>query len=152
MADEQHPQPTISHGCRRLAHGELAQGHANGALTTLVNNVAPTDLVGPGRGDRSLAEITYHAWDTIMTVALKQLVWCARHAVPHLGDAESASIARERRMRSSTECAASAAALARGPAAAGDPRSACRKRFARTLARLCTWTGRSSFGSSAASR
>jgi len=63
-----------------------------GALTTLVNNVAPTDLVGPGRGDRSLAEITDHAWDTIMTVALKQLVWCARYAVPHLGGAEGASI------------------------------------------------------------
>jgi NAD(P)-dependent dehydrogenase (short-subunit alcohol dehydrogenase family) len=63
-----------------------------GALTTLVNNVAPTDLVGPGRGDRSLAEITDEAWDSIMTVALKQLVWCARHAVPHLGAAENASI------------------------------------------------------------
>ncbi len=55
-----------------------------GGLTTLVNNVAPTDLVGPGRGDRSLAEITDDAWDGIMTVALKQMVWCARHAVPHL--------------------------------------------------------------------
>ncbi len=58
-----------------------------GGLTTLVNNVAPTDLVGPGRGDRALAEITDHAWDDIMTVALKQLVWCARHAVRHLTDA-----------------------------------------------------------------
>jgi NAD(P)-dependent dehydrogenase (short-subunit alcohol dehydrogenase family) len=63
-----------------------------GALTTLVNNVAPTDLVGPGRGDRSLAEITDGAWDSIMTVALKQLMWCARYAVPHLAAAENASI------------------------------------------------------------
>jgi NAD(P)-dependent dehydrogenase (short-subunit alcohol dehydrogenase family) len=63
-----------------------------GELTTLVNNVAPTDLVGPGRGDRSLAEITDDAWDSIMTVALKQLVWCARHAVPHLASAGGASI------------------------------------------------------------
>jgi NAD(P)-dependent dehydrogenase (short-subunit alcohol dehydrogenase family) len=63
-----------------------------GALTTLVNNVAPTDLVGPGRGDRSLAEITDDAWDDIMQVALKQLVWCARHAVPHLAEQHGASI------------------------------------------------------------
>ena len=63
-----------------------------GGLTTLVNNAAPTDLVGPGRGDRSLAEITDDAWDAIMTVALKQLVWCTRHAAPHLAAAEGASI------------------------------------------------------------
>jgi NAD(P)-dependent dehydrogenase (short-subunit alcohol dehydrogenase family) len=63
-----------------------------GGLTTLVNNVAPTDLVGPGRGDRSLAEITDESWDEIMTVALKQLVWCARHAVPHLAAGSGASI------------------------------------------------------------
>ena len=55
-----------------------------GGLTTLVNNAAPTDLVGPGRGDRSLGEITDDAWDAIMTVALKQIVWCTRHSVPHL--------------------------------------------------------------------
>jgi NAD(P)-dependent dehydrogenase (short-subunit alcohol dehydrogenase family) len=63
-----------------------------GGLTTLVNNVAPTDLVGPGRGDRSLAEITDDAWDSIMTVALKQIVWCARHAVPHLAAGAGPSI------------------------------------------------------------
>jgi NAD(P)-dependent dehydrogenase (short-subunit alcohol dehydrogenase family) len=63
-----------------------------GTLTTLVNNVAPTDLVGPGRGDRSLAEITDEAWDDIMRVALKQLVWCARHAVPYLSQQPGSSI------------------------------------------------------------
>jgi NAD(P)-dependent dehydrogenase (short-subunit alcohol dehydrogenase family) len=63
-----------------------------GALTTLVNNAAPTDLVGPGRGDRSLGEITDDAWDAIMTVALKQIVWCTRHSVPHLTRAEGAAI------------------------------------------------------------
>jgi NAD(P)-dependent dehydrogenase (short-subunit alcohol dehydrogenase family) len=63
-----------------------------GSLTTLVNNAAPTDLVGPGRGDRALAEIADDAWDSIMTGALKQLVWCARHAVPHLLHAEGAAI------------------------------------------------------------
>jgi len=63
-----------------------------GGLSTLVNNAAPTDLIGPGRSDRSLGEITDDAWDSIMTVALKQLVWCARYAVPHLGRADGASI------------------------------------------------------------
>ncbi len=63
-----------------------------GTLTTLVNNAAPTDLVGPGRGDRSLADITDDAWDTIMTGALKQLVWCTRHAAPLLAQSEGASI------------------------------------------------------------
>lgn len=63
-----------------------------GALTTLVNNAAPTELIGPGRSDRSLAEITDDAWDSIMTVALKQLVWCTRHSAPHLAKAEGASI------------------------------------------------------------
>ncbi len=63
-----------------------------GGLTTLVNNAAPTDLVGPGRGDRSLGEITDDAWDAIMTVALKQIVWCTRHAVPHLTRCDGAAI------------------------------------------------------------
>ena len=49
---------------------------ATARSTTLVNNAAPTDLVGPGCGDRPLGEITDDAWDAIMTVALKQLVWC----------------------------------------------------------------------------
>jgi NAD(P)-dependent dehydrogenase (short-subunit alcohol dehydrogenase family) len=62
-----------------------------GTLTTLVNNAAPTDLVGPGRGDRSVAEITDANWDAIMTVGLKQVVWCARHAVPHLAAAGAGS-------------------------------------------------------------
>jgi NAD(P)-dependent dehydrogenase (short-subunit alcohol dehydrogenase family) len=38
-----------------VAHAvEVAVGRYGG-ITTLVNNAAPTDLVGPGRGDRSLS-------------------------------------------------------------------------------------------------
>src|SRR5438477_391018 len=81
---------TFSSPPMRCASAATVQRY--GALTTLVNNAAPTDLVGPGRGDRSLGEITDDAWDAIMTVALKQLVWCARHAVPHLEQADGASI------------------------------------------------------------
>lgn len=53
-----------------------------GKLTVLVNNAGPMDLVGPGRGDRALHQVTDDAWDAIMTVGLKQIMWCARHAVP----------------------------------------------------------------------
>jgi NAD(P)-dependent dehydrogenase (short-subunit alcohol dehydrogenase family) len=53
-----------------------------GRLTLLVNNAGPTDLVGPGRGDRALDRITDDDWDRIMTVGLKQLVWTARHGIP----------------------------------------------------------------------
>ena len=41
-----------------VEHAIEATVRRYGALTTLVNNAAPTELVGPGRGDRSLAEIT----------------------------------------------------------------------------------------------
>ena len=58
-----------------VEHAIAAAVQRYGGLTTLVNNAAPTDLVGPGRGDRSLADITDDAWDAIMTVGLKQLVW-----------------------------------------------------------------------------
>jgi meso-butanediol dehydrogenase/(S,S)-butanediol dehydrogenase/diacetyl reductase len=63
-----------------------------GALTTLVNNAAPTELMGPGRSDRSVAEVADDAWDAIMTVALKAVVWACRHAVPHLAVAPGAAI------------------------------------------------------------
>jgi meso-butanediol dehydrogenase/(S,S)-butanediol dehydrogenase/diacetyl reductase len=63
-----------------------------GLLSTLVNNAAPTELMGPGRTDRSVAEVTDDAWDAIMTVALKALVWTCRHAVSHLAAATGASI------------------------------------------------------------
>lgn len=63
-----------------------------GSLTTLVNNAAPTELMGPGRLDRSVAEVTDEAWDAIMTVALKAVVWACRHAIPHLAAAPGASI------------------------------------------------------------
>lgn len=65
---------------------------AFGKLTILVNNAAPTDLVGPGRGDRALHHITDDDWDSIMTIGLKQLVWCARHAVPAITEAGGGAI------------------------------------------------------------
>ncbi len=42
-----------------------------GSLTTLVNNAAPTELMGPGRSDRRVTELENDAWDSIMLVALE---------------------------------------------------------------------------------
>ena len=63
-----------------------------GKLTHLVNNAAPTELMGPGKSDRSVAEVTDEAWDAIMMVALKAIVWTARHAVPHIEAAGGGAI------------------------------------------------------------
>jgi 3-oxoacyl-[acyl-carrier protein] reductase len=53
-----------------------------GSLTTLVNNAAPTELMGPGRSDRRVTELENDAWDAIMLVSLKAVVWCCKHAIP----------------------------------------------------------------------
>jgi len=63
-----------------------------GSLSTLVNNAAPTELMGPGRLDRAVTELTNEAWDTIMLVGLKAVVWACKYAIPHLAKAEGASI------------------------------------------------------------
>jgi len=53
-----------------------------GSLTTLVNNAAPTELMGPGRLDRRVTELENDAWDSIMLVALKAVVWSCKYAIP----------------------------------------------------------------------
>jgi NAD(P)-dependent dehydrogenase (short-subunit alcohol dehydrogenase family) len=53
-----------------------------GGLTTLVNNAAPTELMGPGRLDRRVTELENDAWDAIMLVALKAVIWSCKHAIP----------------------------------------------------------------------
>jgi NAD(P)-dependent dehydrogenase (short-subunit alcohol dehydrogenase family) len=53
-----------------------------GALTTLVNNAAPTELMGPGRLDRRVTELENDAWDSIMLVALKAVIWSCKHSIP----------------------------------------------------------------------
>jgi 3-oxoacyl-[acyl-carrier protein] reductase len=63
-----------------------------GSLTTLVNNAAPTELMGPGRLDRAVTEVDNDAWDAIMLVALKAVVWCCKHAVPRMVDAGGGAI------------------------------------------------------------
>jgi 3-oxoacyl-[acyl-carrier protein] reductase len=55
-----------------------------GPLTTLVNNAAPTELVGPGRRDRPVTELTNEAWDSIMLAGLKSVVWACKYAIPKM--------------------------------------------------------------------
>lgn len=63
-----------------------------GALTTLVNNAAPTELMGPGRRDRRVTELENDAWDSIMLVGLKAVVWCCKYAIPAMIDAGGGAV------------------------------------------------------------
>jgi len=63
-----------------------------GKLTTLVNNAAPTELMGPGRADRRVTELENDAWDSIMLVALKAVVWACKYAIPEIARAGGGTI------------------------------------------------------------
>ena len=63
-----------------------------GGLTTLVNNAAPTELMGPGRADRRVTELENDAWDSIMLVALKAVIWCCKHSIPAMSASGGGSI------------------------------------------------------------
>jgi NAD(P)-dependent dehydrogenase (short-subunit alcohol dehydrogenase family) len=63
-----------------------------GKLTTLVNNAAPTELMGPGRSDRRVTELENDAWDSIMLVALKAVVWACKYSIPEIANAGGGTI------------------------------------------------------------
>jgi NAD(P)-dependent dehydrogenase (short-subunit alcohol dehydrogenase family) len=63
-----------------------------GKLTTLVNNAAPTELMGPGRLDRRVTELENDAWDSIMLVALKAVVWACKYSIPEMASAGGGTI------------------------------------------------------------
>jgi len=63
-----------------------------GSLTTLVNNAAPTELMGPGRADRQVTELENDAWDSIMLVALKAVVWACKYSIPEMAKAGGGAI------------------------------------------------------------
>jgi len=73
-----------------LAHEDQVQGAVRiavqryGQLTTLVNNAAPTELMGPGRLDGRVTELSNEAWDAIMLVGLKAVVWMCKYAIPEM--------------------------------------------------------------------
>jgi NAD(P)-dependent dehydrogenase (short-subunit alcohol dehydrogenase family) len=62
-----------------------------GALTTLINNAAPTDAVASTV--KPLVEYTNEEWDRILLGTLTgNVLWATRYAWPHLSAAEGASI------------------------------------------------------------
>ena len=63
-----------------------------GPPTVLVNNAAPTDLVGPGRSDARVTELTNEGWDAIMLVGLKAVVWACKHALPPMASAGGGAV------------------------------------------------------------
>jgi NAD(P)-dependent dehydrogenase (short-subunit alcohol dehydrogenase family) len=63
-----------------------------GRLTTLVNNAAPTELMGPGRLDRRVTELTNEGWDSIMLVGLKAIMWMCKYAIPRMIEAGNGAI------------------------------------------------------------
>lgn len=64
-----------------------------GALTTLVNNAAATDLTGlPGRADAGLAEITDEAFAATVQTNLWGLFWCTKYAIAEMRRAGGGSI------------------------------------------------------------
>ncbi len=63
-----------------------------GKLTTLVNNAAPTELMGPGRLDRRVTELTNEGWNSIMLVALKAVVWTCKYSIPEMVTAGGGAI------------------------------------------------------------
>jgi len=55
---------------------------AYGRLDILVNNAAPTELVGPGREDRAADALSTESWERILRVALTGVFWSCKHALP----------------------------------------------------------------------
>jgi NAD(P)-dependent dehydrogenase (short-subunit alcohol dehydrogenase family) len=65
---------------------------AFGPPTILVNNAAPTELMGPGRLDRRVTELTNEAWDSIMLVGLKAVMWVCKYTLPRMAQAGGGSV------------------------------------------------------------
>jgi NAD(P)-dependent dehydrogenase (short-subunit alcohol dehydrogenase family) len=63
-----------------------------GKLTILVNNAAPTELMGPGRLDRRVTELTNEGWDSIMLVALKAVMWACKYSIPEIAKAGGGAV------------------------------------------------------------
>jgi NAD(P)-dependent dehydrogenase (short-subunit alcohol dehydrogenase family) len=63
-----------------------------GSLTVLVNNAAPTDLVGPGNVDGRLTDVDEAAFDKVLSVGLHGAYRMCFHAIPHMKAAGRGSI------------------------------------------------------------
>jgi NAD(P)-dependent dehydrogenase (short-subunit alcohol dehydrogenase family) len=63
-----------------------------GHPTVLINNAAPTDLVGPGNLDGRLTDVETDEFDQILHVGLYGAYWTCYHAIPHMQAAGHGSI------------------------------------------------------------
>jgi NAD(P)-dependent dehydrogenase (short-subunit alcohol dehydrogenase family) len=63
-----------------------------GDVTVLVNNAAPTDLVGPSNMDGRLTDVPTDKFHQILSVGLYSAYWCCYHAIPMMQRAGRGSI------------------------------------------------------------
>ncbi len=63
-----------------------------GDVTVLVNNAAPTDLVGPSNLDGRLTDVPTEKFHQILSVGLYSAYWCCAQAIPMMQRAGRGSI------------------------------------------------------------
>jgi meso-butanediol dehydrogenase / (S,S)-butanediol dehydrogenase / diacetyl reductase len=63
-----------------------------GAMTTVVNNAAATDVTRPGGGDSHITEIDDESFDRVIRVGINSVLYTARHAIPHMQAAGGGAI------------------------------------------------------------
>ncbi len=55
-----------------------------GPVTILVNNAAPTDLVGPSNVDGRLTDVDTEAFESLLRVGLYGAYWASAYVIPHM--------------------------------------------------------------------
>ncbi len=63
-----------------------------GALTTVVNNAAATDVSRPGGGDSHVDVIDTEAFDQVVRTALYGVLFTSKYAIPHMREAGGGAI------------------------------------------------------------
>jgi 3-oxoacyl-[acyl-carrier protein] reductase len=63
-----------------------------GALTTVVNNAAATDVTGPGGGDSHVVEIANDDFERVLRVGINSVLWTSKYAIPHMQAAGGGAI------------------------------------------------------------
>ena len=80
---------TVEEEVANLFSGAAAE---YGPVTILVNNAAPTDLVGPSNMDGRLCDVPPDKFDFIMRVGITAAYLCCYHAIPMMKEAGHGSI------------------------------------------------------------
>jgi meso-butanediol dehydrogenase / (S,S)-butanediol dehydrogenase / diacetyl reductase len=77
----------------REVNALFSAAHAKyGDVTVLVNNAAPTDLVGPSNMDGRLTDVSTESLQQILSVGLYSAFWCCGQAIPMMQRAGHGSI------------------------------------------------------------